>query len=203
MNPEKLLFGKTRAAILALLYGHVDESFYLRQIVRMSDCGLGPGQRELKHLAASGLITRRVSGHQVYFQANHESPLFPEIKSLMAKTAGIGDVVKTALAPLSDRITNAFIYGSIARGEENKASDIDLMIIGDVSFSEVVRCCRAAQGTLARDINPTVYALSEFRSKLRENHRFLTSVLMEPKIHLIGSDDELERLGKGRMARRS
>ncbi|MDW7762079.1 MAG: hypothetical protein SCM96_15740 [Acidobacteriota bacterium] len=87
MNPEKLLFGKTRAAILALLYGHADESFYLRQIVRMSDCGLGPVQRELKHLAASGLITRRVSGHQVYFQANHESPLFPEIKSLMAKTA--------------------------------------------------------------------------------------------------------------------
>jgi len=203
VDPNKLFFGKTRAAILALLYGHTDKSLYLRQIVRLSGCGLGSVQRELKHLTVSGLITRHASGHQVYFQANHESPVFPEIKSLVAKTVGIGDIIKTALSPMSDRIACAFVYGSIARGEESKASDIDLMIIGDVSFSEVVFNCRAAQETLARDINPTVYSPDEFRSKVRENHRFLTSVIKEPKIHLIGSDDELERLAKGRLDRRT
>ena len=194
-----ILFSKARRAILSLLYGHADESFYLRQIVRATDIGLGPVQRELKQLTDADIIRRTVRGRQVYYQANSESPVFPELKSLVTKTAGIGDTLRSTLAPLTDRISIALIYGSIAHGEEKKTSDIDLLIVGNVTFSEVVTKLQIAQETLGREINPTVYPIAEFKSKLAGNHHFLKNVLSGPKIFLIGDENELDRMGEKRL----
>jgi len=193
---SSILFGKTRRAILSLLYGHPDESYYLRQIVRTTGFGLGPVQRELKQLTDTGIIRRSASGHQVYFQANQDSPIFKELKSLITKTVGIGDTLRTALTPLADRITIALVYGSIARGEENHRSDVDLLLVGDVSFSEVVKVLHSAQETLGREINPTVYPVDEFRSRIAEDHYFIRDILNGPKIFVIGDEDELKRLAR-------
>jgi predicted nucleotidyltransferase len=200
--PSKIIFGKTRGAILALLYGRPDESFYLRQVVRASGCGLGPVQRELKLLTEAGIIRRTPSGRQVYFQANSESPVFPELKSLIAKTVGVGDALRRALAPMKPLIQVAFIFGSTASGEERTGSDIDLLIVGEVSFSDVVLNLQATQNALGREINPTVYSIAEFQARLRERHHFVTSVIDGKKIFLIGDEDELRRLAPKRLARR-
>ncbi len=202
-GPANILFGKTRRAILSLLFTHADESFYLRQIVRASGCGLGPVQRELRLLTEAEILRRAVSGRQVYFQANPQSPIFPELKSLVAKTAGFSDALRNALSPIASLIKVAFLYGSVARGEEKRASDVDLLVVGEASFSDVVLNLQATQETLGREINPTVYAEAEFRSKVREKHPFLTSVLNGPKIFLIGNDDELGRLAGKRLTRRA
>ena len=195
--------GKTRGAILALLFGRPDEEFYLRQVVRASGYGLGPVQRELKLLTEAGIIRRTQSGRQVYFQANRESPVFPELKSLIAKTVGVGDVLRRALAPMKPLIRAAFIFGSTARGEEKPGSDIDLLIVGEVSFSDVVLNLQAPQNTLGREINPTVYSSAEFQARLREKHHFVTSAIDGKKIFVIGDEAELERLAQKRLARRA
>jgi len=198
-----ILFGKARRAVLSLLFTHTDETFYLRQIVRASGYGLGPVQRELRKLADSGIIRRTVRGRQVYFQANPECPIFPELKNLIIKTAGIGDTLRNALAPIAGHVKIAFIYGSVARGEEGPRSDIDLLVVGDSEYTDVVAKLQAAQQTLGREVNPTVYPLSEFKAKVRANHHFLTSVLKGPKIYLIGDENELRRLAAKRLAHRT
>jgi predicted nucleotidyltransferase len=193
-NLSSILFTKTRRAVLSLLYGHADESFYLRQIVRITGAGLGPVQRELKLLADAGIIRRSVQGHQVYFQANRDSPIFTELKSLITKTTGLVETLQSALAPIADRIIVALVYGSIAKGEENQRSDVDLLVVGDVAFAEVVKSLRSAQETLGREINPTVYPADEFRSKVAENHYFIRDILDGPKLFVVGDEDELKRL---------
>jgi len=197
------LFGKARRAILSALFSHADEAFYLRQIVRTTGLGLGPVQRELKQLTESGILRRNVRGRQVYYQVNPDSPVFAELKSLVQKTAGAGDILRNALTPLKDRISIAFIYGSIARCRENMSSDIDLLLIGKVGFMDVVASLQSAQKSLGREVNPTVYPPDEFKAKMRANNHFLTSVLKESKIFLIGDETDLRRLAAKRLARRA
>ena len=190
-----LLFGETRRAVLALLYGHSDEQFYLRELVRRTETALGAAQRELNLLTAAGLVQRVRRGNQVYYQANASNPIFAELKSILTKTAGVRDVIKEALEPLLARIKVAFVYGSVARGNETASSDIDLMVIGDVEFSEVVSCLTDSENKLGREINPTVYPPEEYKRKLKDKNHFLTSTLREKKIFVIGDEDELRRLG--------
>lgn len=193
-NLSSILFTKARRAVLSLLYGHVDECFYLRQIVRMTGAGLGPVQRELKQLTDTGIVRRFVQGHQVYFQASQDSPIFNELKSLITKTAGVAETLQSALTPIADRIIIALVYGSIARGEENQRSDVDLLVVGDVAFVEAVKALRSAQEALGREINPTVYPVDEFRSRITEDHYFVRDILNGPKIFVVGDEHELKRL---------
>ncbi|MBI4490867.1 MAG: winged helix-turn-helix transcriptional regulator, partial [Deltaproteobacteria bacterium] len=185
------LFGKTRRAVLSLLYSHADEAFYLRQLARAAGVGLGAVQREVKRLSEAGILQRTGRGQHVYYQANPQCPLFSELRSLVVKTSGVGDVLRSALTPLSSRVRVAFIYGSVARRTERRDSDVDVMVVGDVTFGEVVSALRPAQETLGREINPTVYPPGEFRSKLRANHHFLKSVVRETRLFLIGDEREL------------
>lgn len=194
------LFGKTRRAILSLLYSHPDEAFYLRQLVRAAGVGLGAVQREVRRLSEAGIIQRTVRGRQVYYQANFQCPVFEELRSLVVKTAGVGDVLRATMAPLADRVNLAFIYGSVARGQEYRGSDLDVLVVGDVSFAEITSALSRAQETLRRDINPTVYPPTEFLSKLAAGHHFLETVLKETKIFLIGDESELARLAGKRLA---
>jgi len=199
-DPGTLLFGLTRRRILAWLLGHPDEAFYLRQIARQVGTAVGATRRELELLTAAGLLTRSVDGRQVYFQANRESPIFPELQSLFAKTVGLVDTIREGLAPLADTIHVAFVFGSGARGELRASSDIDLLIVGTAPFDAVVGALAVVQSRLGRDINPAVYPPSEFTTKLDTGHHFLTRVLDEPRLFVIGGNDELVRLGATRLA---
>jgi len=179
-----------------LFFSRPEETFYLRQIVQLTGIGLGPIQRELKQLSDAGIIMRKAHGRQVYFQANSECPIFNELKSIVIKTVGIGDALRSALAPIADRISVAFIYGSFADGKGKEESDVDVLIIGGVTFGEVVNAFQEAQNVIGREINPTVYPAGEIRSKIAENKHFLKSVLNGPMIFLIGDKNGLERLAQ-------
>ena len=191
------LFGKTRRALLALLLTRSDEEFYLRQIVVEAQTSLGATQRELATLAGAGIIERRERGKKIFYQANNKSPVFKELRSLLTKTAGAGEAVKKVLLPHKERIEVAFLYGSAAEGAfRGKGSDIDLMVIGQVSFSELSSVLRPAEGLLGREINPTVYKTREFKKKLLAKHPFILNVLKRPKVYLFGGEHELAELGK-------
>ena len=197
------LFGKTRREVLGLLFGHSDRAFYLRQIARITGLGLGAVQRELQELSRAGIIRRTQRGNQVYFEASTQCPVFKDLKNLIIKTVGAGQVLKRALAPLRGQIDLAFIHGSVARGEETKTSDIDLMVIGEATFADVVSALGGAQETLRREVNPAVYPAREFKTKLAGKNHFLRTVLEKEKLFLIGDEDELERLGQERVDHRA
>lgn len=194
------LFSKNRRAVLALLFCHPDQPYYLRQIVRACGGGVGAVQRELGQLAAAGIIRRTVRHKQVYFQADETCPVFEELKGIVVKTTGVADVLRSALAPLADRIAVAFLFGSVARGQQRRASDVDLAVVGDIGFSEVVERLARPQEQLAREVNPVVYSPEEFRSRVLAGHHFLSRVLKEDKIFLFGGEDELARLAAQRLA---
>ena len=185
------LFGKTRQAILALFFGHTDETFFVRQIIRTVNAGQGTVQRELRALANAGVLKRIRRGNQIYYQADSSCPYFEELRGLVLKTSGLSDVLRSALAPLLDRIVASFVYGSMANSLERSGSDIDLMVIGDVAFKEVVEALGSAQETLGREINPTVYGQAEFKEKLSSGHHFLTRIAESEKVMLIGALDVL------------
>jgi uncharacterized protein len=196
-NPVgKLLFGRTRQAVLGLLFTRPDESFHLRQIVRLSGAGLGPVQREVSKLAAVGLLLRDQRGRQVFYCVNRTSPVYEELRGLVLKTAGLAELLREAIAPLRDRIRCAFIFGSLARGEHGRGSDVDVLVVGEVGFADLAKALTEAQRRLGREVNPTVYRASELSRKLAEGHHFLTQVVAGPKIYLLGDEDELRGLAK-------
>ena len=190
-----LLFGQTRGGILALLYGSPDQSFFVRQIARQTGISsVGAVQRELETMTAVGLINRSALGNQVFYQANREHPAYEELRSLISKTLGVFHLLGLALAPLANRISLAFVYGSMARGEETAGSDVDLMVIGDVTLDEVLACLTPAERSIGRPINPTVYSLDEFKSKRRARNHFISSVARGRNVFLIGNENELRKV---------
>ena len=191
---SETLFGRTRGAVLAALYGHVGEAFYLRQLARLTDIALGPVQRELRQLVDAGLVNKKTIGTQTFYTANQESPVFTEIKGLITKTVGMHDVLLTALEPLRKKINLAFVYGSVARSSETNRSDVDLMIVGNIDFGVVVEKLGDAQRTLNREINPTIYSVKEFQKKVGEN--FLKTVLADKKLFIVGDENVLRELGQ-------
>lgn len=191
---SRTLFGRTRSAVLAVLYGHVGDSFHLRQLSRLTGITLGAVQRELRQLVDAGLVTRKALGNHVFYSANDRSPVFTEMKGLVTKTVGIHDVLLAALDPLKEKISLAFVYGSTARLKENTQSDVDVMIVGKVHFPDVIEHLADAQTSLNREINPTVYSTREFGKKLRGN--FLKTVLSENKLFLIGDESVVRELGQ-------
>ena len=191
---SRTLFGRTRGAVLAVLYGHEGDSFHLRQLSRLTRITLGAVQRELRQLVDAGLVTRKTLGNHVFYSANDRSPVFTEMKGLVTKTVGIHDVLLAALNPLKEKIGLAFVYGSTARLKENTQSDVDLMIVGKVHFPDVIEHLADAQKSLNREINPTVYSTREFGRKFRGN--FLKTVLSENKLFLIGDESGVRELGQ-------
>jgi uncharacterized protein len=191
LDPATVLFGSTRRRVLGWLLGHPDEAFYLRELVRQVGGAVGAVQRELELLTASGLVRREVRGKQVYFQANQKAAIFPELQGLFAKTVGLVDILRESLMPLADRVRAAFVFGSAARGELHASSDVDLLVIGDVSFGDVITAIQRAEKRLGRDVNPTVFSEDEFRTKVQAKHHFVTTVLGQPKMFVLGEDDDL------------
>jgi len=195
------LFGKARRAILALLFGHPDEAFYLRQLARISSSSASSLQRDLATLVEAGIIERKQHGHSVYFRANRACPVFEEIQGIVTKTVGAADVLRDMLQPFRDRITAAFVFGSVARGEAKASSDVDLFVIGDLSLPDLAVELEAAEARLRRPVSPVIYSPDEFAEKARAGQHFVQSILERPKLFLIGTVDGVAELTKRKPAK--
>jgi predicted nucleotidyltransferase len=199
-NLASLLFGTYRRDALALLLLHPENSLHVREIGRITGKAPGTILRELNRLADAGVIIRRPVGNQVQFQANAACPIYEDLRNILKKTAAIADVLREAMEPLADRIQAAFVYGSVARGDERSGSDLDVMILGEAKFAEVVHALAAAQETLRREINPNLYPIREFRAKVAAGDPFLKRVLADKKIFLIGDAHDLGKSASHRKA---
>lgn len=193
---EAIFGSKLRTKILGWLYTHTDQRYFVRQLTNLIKEDSTNVSRELIRLEKAGIVVSTTEGRQKYYQANSKSPIFNELKSIVRKTFGVADVIREALAPVSGGIKAAFIFGSVARSSDDRKSDIDVMIIGDVTFDEVVAALSPAENTLGREINSVVYPVAEFSKKVNKDHYFVKNVLGKEKIFLIGDEDELARLGR-------
>lgn len=198
-NLVEILFGNYRRKILALLLMRPDEQFHVREISRLTDIPAGSLHRELKLLAEGELLTRSKSGNQVYYQANRDCQLYPELAGLFRKTLGLADVIREALAPLQDKVDVAFIFGSVAQGKERAGSDVDLFVIGAASFTDVVSALSETHQQLGREINPVIMSRDEFREKVFSDP-FISRVMAETKIFVMGGADDLGKLAQDRAA---
>jgi predicted nucleotidyltransferase len=186
------LFTKTQQRVLGVLFGQPERSFYASELIRNAGTGSGAAQRELAKLEESGLIVARRIGHQRHYQANVASPLFPELRNIVLKTVGLAEPLRDALKPIASAIRAAFVYGSVAKETDQASSDIDLMIVSDsLTYGEVFGVLERITGTVGRQINPTVYAAGEFSKRAQTENAFVTRVLEQPKLWIIGSENDL------------
>lgn len=184
------LLGQTRSSVLGALLLHPESSLHVRELARLTGASPGSLHRDLRAMSDLGLLVRQEVGRQVHYRANVKSPVFEELAGLLRKTAGLVDVLREALLPVADRIDLAFVYGSMARGEEHAHSDVDVMIVGDLDFADVVVALRPAQERLRREINPTLFSHAEFTKKLSQRDSFVAQVWHGRKLWLIGDDKE-------------
>jgi predicted nucleotidyltransferase len=192
------LFTATQQKVLGLLYGKPDQSFYANEIARWAQIGKGSLMRELDRLHRAGVLTLNRQGNQTHYQANPECPIYGELLGIVRKTFGIGEQLRTILAPLADRLVWAFIYGSIAKGSDHAGSDIDLMLIGEsLGYSDVVERLLPMEERLGRSINPTIYTPTDWLAKLAAGNSFVQRVAEQDKINLIGGPPP-EELAHGR-----
>ena len=190
------LFTKSQQKIMGLLFGKPDTTLYLNEIVRLAGMGKGAITRELGKMTAAGLLTVKRIGNQNHYQANPSCPVYNDLIAITRKTFGIADVLRQALEPAKDAIGFAFIYGSIATGRDTATSDIDLMIIGnDLAYADMMTLLIPAEKELQRPINPSIYSPQEFQKKLQQENSFLTRVLQQQKIIILGSEDAARKAG--------
>ncbi len=182
--------------MLGWLFTHPDERYFVRQLTSLLKEDSTNVSRELIRLEKTGVLVSTKEGKQKYYQANRKSPIYDELHGLIIKTTGVADVLRSALAPATERIKVAFVFGSIASGNEDKASDIDVMVVGDISFGDVVSLLSSAEERLGREVNAVVYPIAEFKQKVRDDHHFVKTVLGSEKIFIIGDEDEFARLVK-------
>lgn len=199
-NLAATLFSTYRRKILAWLYLHPDEHFHVREIARLTGVPAGSLHRELKLLAEAGLLVWHAAGNQIRYQANRECVIFDELSGIFRKTSGLADVVREALLPLSDKVDVAFIFGSVAQGKERVTSDVDVFIIGSVSFAGAVQSLAATHRLLGREINPVVMTRERFVDKMQAGEQFVQRIMEEPKIFILGDAHDLGKLVKDRTA---
>jgi predicted nucleotidyltransferase len=187
------LFSRVQQRVLGLLFGQPDRSFLGAELIRLANSGTGAVHRELTRLAASGLVTVTRVGNQKHYRANPDSPLFEELSGLVRKTFGLAAPLREALSPFGGRVRAAFIYGSVAKGEDRAGSDIDLMVLSDeLSYPDVYDALHKAERQLDRRIDPNIQTPEEWKRKRRSGHAFTTRVAEQPKLFVVGSEDDLD-----------
>jgi predicted nucleotidyltransferase len=190
----ELLSSRARAEIFRLLLSGTGEELHVREIERRSGLNDSTLRQELRKLVRLDLVQSRRDSNRVYYRAKTESPLYPEIRNLVLKTSGLSDVLKSALT--DKRIRVAFVFGSIASGEEKAGSDVDLMVIGQLGLRDLSRLLSGIEEKIGREVNPHVLREEEFRKRIRAKEHFVSSVMETPKIFIIGSERELEAMGR-------
>ena len=186
------LFPSIRAGVLSATLLQPERWWFMTELARQLGVTPSSLQRELEALVGSGILLRRQDGRRIYYKANTESPVFPEMRGLIEKTAGMVPALKTELKRFDDRIGLALLYGSVARGEEKSASDVDLMIVGSLKQIDLLSSLRKLESRFGREVSVTLFSLEEFRRKLAAGDHFLKTVLKGKTISLKGTLDELE-----------
>lgn len=191
MRTLDALLPKTRQGILAAALVQSEKTWYASELAQRLGVPSSSLQRELHDLTEAGILKTHKQGRMVYYQANRDSPVFPDLRGLLLKTAGLVDVLSHALKPVAPKVVTAFVYGSIAAGSESSDSDIDLMVVGDIAPQDIALPLRRARESLGREVNPTVYSLAEFERKRAADDPFLKQVLDKPRLVVLRNRDEL------------
>jgi predicted nucleotidyltransferase len=192
MSLSNALFSKVQQRVLALIFGHSDRSFYTSEIVRSVHSGTGAVERELSRLQRSGLVSVERIGNQKHYRANHQSPIFEELQSLVLKTVALAEPLKKSLQPYSDKINAAFVYGSAAKGTDTARSDIDLAVIGDeLDYSELYTAAQNAENILGRKVSPIFLSPEDWKRKASRKGSFAAKIRALPKVFLFGSEEDL------------
>jgi len=186
------LFSKVQQRVLGVLFGNSRRSFYANEIIALANSGTGAVQRELAKLESAGLVTVTPVGNQRHYQANSAAAVFKPLRELVLKTSGVADILRAALAPAATTIRAAFVYGSVSKGEDRATSDIDVMIVSDtLVYGELFELLEKASRRIGRSINPTIYSTRELTKRLRNRNAFVTRILAQPKIWLIGTENDV------------
>jgi predicted nucleotidyltransferase len=186
------LFSNVQQRVLALIFGNPDRSFYTREIMKNIDSGTGAVERELTKLERSGLVSIERIGNQKHYRANRASPIFEELHSLVLKTVGLTEPLRKALQPYAEQIQVAFVFGSVAKGKDTAQSDIDLMVIGDkLTYSDLYTAMQDAEQILKRPVKPNFLSTEDWRRKISRKNSFIVSIKAQPKIFIIGSENDL------------
>jgi len=193
-QPIDFLFSPYRRQVLALLLLRPDERFHVRELERLTGISAGSLHRELKAMSEAGLLIREHQGNQVLYQADRSCSIFEELASIFRKTVGLGSKLTTALEPIADRIDVAFVFGSMASGKQHAKSDLDICVLGEVELLDVVKAVGSLQESLRREINPVVMSAKQFASDLANEERFAERLVAEPKIFVIGDENEFRKL---------
>lgn len=196
---EQIFSSQARVAIMKLFLLNPDDRYYLRQAGSLTGQPVHAVEREVAKLEAVGLLFHTLEGNRKYYQVEKNCPIFPELKSMFLKTVGLGDVLREYIEEVKGSIEVAFVYGSYARGEETRLSDIDLFVIGTVTGRELSSVLAEARSELAREMNPVTMAPEEFASKVASGNHFVLSILKDSKTFLVGNAEDLESLtGRGK-----
>jgi predicted nucleotidyltransferase len=185
-----VLMPKNRQRLLGALFGQPKREWYAAELAKHLGVLRSGVQRDLKSLTSAGLLKSHRKGHMVFFHANEDAPVFPELHGLILKTVGLAEALRDVLSPMADEIRIAFVYGSIAAAQEQPDSDVDVLIVGTIQRMKLSRPVQQAGHRLGREINVTLYNPAEFASK-RKQH-FLSSVLDKPKLFVIGTQRDLD-----------
>ena len=191
---SSLLFSDYRRRVLGLLLLHPDTSYHVRELARLTGTSAGTLHKELTKLTNGGVLRRQEVGNQVRYSADRDCPVFEELASILRKTSGLVDVLVAALSGIEKNIALAFVFGSVARGEQQSNSDVDVMLVGSVGFADAVQVLHPVQAILQREINPVVYSLEEFRRRAASDDSFVRDVLSQPKLFVVGNENELGKL---------
>lgn len=186
------LFSRVQQRVLAILFGQPDRDFQGAELIRLAGSGTGAVHRELTRLAASGLVSVSRTGRQKYYRANRDSPIFGELHRLVLKTAGLAGPLWEALAPFAGRIRAAFVYGSVAKATDTAKSDIDLMVLTDkLAYADIYKALQSAEAVLHRPVNPNLMSLRDWKRKRGQDGSFVAKIARQPKIFVLGSEDDL------------
>lgn len=197
-EPIEFMFSPYRRQVLAVLFLRPDEQFHVRELARITAVSAGSLHRELKAMAASGLLVREKLGNQVFYKANVECSIHEELAAIFRKTMGLASLLQDALSDLDDKIQIAFVFGSMASGRQTAGSDLDVCVLGEASLLEVVKALSPVHETLQREINPVVMTTKEFSELSRKKDRFVTRVMSEPVLFVKANRDELAELTEDR-----
>jgi DNA-binding transcriptional ArsR family regulator len=194
----ELVSSRVRAEVFRLLFGLDCGELHMREIERRSGLAYGTVRQELASLARLGLVQARKSGNRTYYRANTAHPLYPDIRNIVLKTSGLKALLRGRLSHPAIQV--AFVFGSVASASEKPRSDVDLMVIGTIGLRQLSKLLSGASAELRREVNPHVLTVEEFLSRKRDRDHFLTAILAEPKLFVIGSENELETMGERRLA---
>lgn len=193
MSAIEAIFPRVRAELLRLLFADPTKEFHLRELCRLSNLSVGTIQQEVGKLTAVDLLVARRDGNRLYFRANTQHPIFPELQGIALKTTGLREQLSEALAGIPD-VELAFIFGSAAAGTTGAGSDVDLLVIGKAGLRALAPKLRPVTSRLGREINPHILTRETLAAKARAGDAFITNVMAAPKLWIIGDTDELGKL---------